>query len=233
VWAQYDAFRGGYNIINSFEGNGGEDVMFYASVLTGTYLSGERQYNYHEYKNIHEIMEFTASITQPITYIGDPAGTQRGGRGDMNSTWYKELSLAAMEIGSRTIFVQTMTANDSRSYEKRKQAVNALTPILRFNDNEGGRRVLFCLKQSAYRNSTRQREALEPSKPEHGPESHIRSAVEFGCIWIQAWMIAQQQRRTGTRVPVKRSMSGNVVSSRDQHINKVRGGNRTRTRSTW
>jgi hypothetical protein len=217
VWAQ-TRLNGGWNIVQSFEGLGGEGVLFYASVLTGIYLSGERQYDYTRYPTIHEVMEFTSSLTQPITYIGDPAGTQRGGKGDENSTWYRELSLAAMQLGSKTIFVQTMTANDARSYEKRKQAVNALTPVLHFNDNRGGERALFCMQQSAYRKPTRQREALEPARPEHGPESHIRSAMEYGCVWLQMWTTAQQNRRIEERQPLRRSMSGNIVSGRQKSL---------------
>jgi hypothetical protein len=228
VWCQGDLIRRTWNIVHAFEGKGGEDVMFYASILTGVYVSGERQYDYSEYDNIEEIMEFTVSLTQPVIYVGDPAGTQRGGRGDDSSTWYRELSMAAMQLGGRTVHVQTMTANNARSYEERKQAVNALTPLLRFNDNRGGRRVLFCLAQSSYRKPQRQREALEPAKPEHGPESHIRSAVEFGCVWLRHQALAARNSQRGPRKPVRRSLSGNLVSgaSRTMFDRSVRNGRR-------
>jgi hypothetical protein len=219
VWAQQDYGRGGWNVIESFEGLGGEDAHFYASVLTGVYVSGEHQYDYNAYQRLHEIMEFSASIRQPITYIGDPAGNQRGGRGDDKSTWYFELGVGAARIApNRKIFVNTITADNARSHMVRQDAVRNLMPMFRFDHGPGGARVLHCLRVSRFHRSASGRSQIEATKPEHGPESHIRTCVEYGAVWIRRMVMPQQMRSGEVRKPIRVSSAGNVVSGRQHEL---------------
>lgn len=223
VWLQQDYGRGGWNIIESFEGLGGEDAHFYASLLTGVYVSGDYSYNYDEYPRIHELMEFTANIALPITYVGDPAGNQRGGRGDDKSTWYSELAIgAALFSPSKRIFVNTVTAENARTHLVRQDAVRNLLPMLRFDHGPGGARVLHCLKVSRFKKTTSGRSINEAQKPEHGPESHIRTAVEFGAVWIKRMILAKNQQQAigmgQKRQPIRRSLSGNLVSGRQKEM---------------
>lgn len=235
VWLQQDLTRGGFNVVESFQGLGGEDVGFYASILTGTYFSGEHQYNYNEYPRIDDIMEFSANIGQVVTYIGDPAGNQRGAGGKDTSTWYKQLSMSARELCGATIFVNTITANNARSYETRKQAVNWLIPMLRFHQGQGGAWALTCMKNYRYKSpSLRGQEVFEPAKPMHDKHSHTATAIEYGAVWIKREFDAQLNRkRQGAekRKPTRVSLSGNVVSGRQKTMfdRNVRTGRRDGT----
>lgn len=215
IWVQADPGSGMWNVVESFEGDGGEDVTFYASVLTGVYLSGEYGYDYNSYPGIHQVMEFAAGITQPITYVGDSAGTQRGGAGDEKSTWNTQLSLAAKKISNKTVFVQTITANGARTNEARKNAVNALLPRFRFHNNAGGARVLQCLRNSIYPSAEGRRETREPLKPIHDEYSHIRTAFEYGNVWLER--MAERERQ-GPVQAVRRSLAGNIVSGRQKSL---------------
>lgn len=231
VWLQHDLQRGGYNVVESFQGLGGEDVGFYTSILTGTYYSGDRMYNYTEYPRIDDVMEFVKSITQTITYVGDPAGNQRGAGGKESSTWYKELTLAAKELSGAMIYVNTLTADNARTFAMRKEAVNWLAPVLRFHNNPGGAWVLTCLQQSRYKEPTlRGKEVYEPTKPVHGIHSHTRSALEFGATWIKFEVESSVHRKRGTerKKPTRVSMSGNIVSGRQGQLfdRSVRTGRR-------
>lgn len=215
IYVQADPVAGMWNVVDSFEGMGGEDVMFYASVMTGVYLSGEYQYDYDSYPGIHQFMEFTGSIAQPITYIGDPAGTQRGAAGDEKSTWYQQLTLAARKISAKSIFVQTITADNARAMTTRIGAVNELLPRFRFNNNPGGARVLFALQNSIYPSAKGRRELREPMIPVHDEYSHPRTAFEYGCVWLTRM---EQSRSNGKASPQRRSLAGNIVSGRQRNL---------------
>lgn len=215
IYVQKDRQHNMWNVVDHFEGDGGEDVSFYASVMTGVYLSGDNQYDYNTYPGIHQFMEFTANIRQPITYIGDPAGTQRGGAGDEASTWFRQLTIAAKRISTKTIYVQSITSQDARAYTTRIQAVNKLLPRFRFNRNSGGARVLFCLQNSRYQSPNRRVEIREPLKPLHNDMSHTRSAFEFGCVWLDRM---DQATFIGRASPVRRSLSGNLVSGKQKNL---------------
>lgn len=222
IWVQFDPATSLYNIIESFEGKSGDDVEFYASILTGIPLSGLHQYDYSEYERAAEVMEFTASIRQPIIYIGDPAGNQRGAGGAEEHTWYKQLAMASRKISMKTISVKSITAGDARTYAKRKAAVNELLPRLRFNSNPGGARVLHCLRQYRYKKAARGYEQNEPTKPEHGPESHICTALEYGCIYFS--MMQNPLGIEGRVKPTRRSLAGNLVSGRQKELFEPRRG---------
>lgn len=220
IWAQADTINGYWNVVDSFESKGGEDTSFYASLLTGVYLSGEHQYDYDAYPGLHTLMEFTVNISQPIQYVGDPAGNQRGGRGDEKSTFYRQLALDVKDItnGQQRIHVQGYTADDARSYIVRTKAVNELLPRFRFHNNAGGTRVLFCLQNSKYAAPTNSLSALEPTKPVHDEFSHIRSAYEYGNVALVR--MGTRTHRTNRVKPTRISLSGNVVSGRQNTLFK-------------
>ena len=205
-----------YNVIDSFEGLGGEDAGFYASVLTGVYLSGMNQYDYNRYNGIHQFMEFTSNIRQAIIYVGDPAGNQRGAGGEESETWFKKLNEKAMEFSGRSIIVHTVThiktpgieTGGVRSFTHRINCVNELLPQFQF-DSRGGDRTLKCLQQAKYPRPTRT-ESVEPMKPIHDKNSHIRTAFEWGCVWLAAQKIVENR---GVVVAVRQSMSGNRVNA--------------------
>lgn len=235
VWVQRDVNKGGFNVVESFQGLGGEGADFYASVLTGIYWSGDRQYDYTEYPRIDEIMEFTRNITQPITYAGDPAGKAKGAGGTERDTWYFNLTMFARELAGASVHVNTITADNARTYEARKQAINWIAPALRFHEGQGGAWVLTCLKNSRYKKpSLRGHEAYEPLKPAHDKHSHMRTALEYGATWLRFESMGAQNRRMNAQKkgkPIRRSLSGNVVSGgqRNLYERNVRTGRRDGT----
>lgn len=216
IYVQMDVTTGLLNVIDSFEGFGGEDVTFLASVMTGTYLSGDFQYDYDIYPGIHELMAFTGSFRQPITYVGDPSGNQRGAGGEETETWYRRLTLAARKISSRTIFVQSITADDARAFTTRISATNALLPRFRFHNNPGAAHVLYCLQSSRYPSAENRRELREPIKPIHDKFSHMRSAFEYGCVWVER--VEQRQAKPKREGPARVSLAGNLVSGRQRNL---------------
>jgi hypothetical protein len=215
IYVQEDVTNGFYNVVDCFEGKTGDGVEFYASVITGTYLSGDYQYNYDEYAGIHQFMEFAQSITQPIRYVGDPAGHQKNGLTGEKSTWYKALAAAVKEVSGKSIHVNSITAENARTHTVRNQAVNELLPRMQFHNNLGGAHVLHCLKNSKYSRPTRGREVAEPTKPIHDEFSHARSAVEFGCVWVSRMT---RSNMTEKAKPVRRSLTGNIVSGRQRNL---------------
>jgi hypothetical protein len=215
VYVQADPTTGLWNVVESFEGFGGEDVTFYASVMTGIYLSGDQGYDYDSYPGIHEFMEFTGNIRQNITYVGDPDGNKRGAGGDETSTWYKQLTLAARKLGSKTIFVQSITADDARAFTTRINAVNALLPRFRFHRNAGGSRALYALQSSRYPSPKNRTETREPLKPLHDEYSHMRSAFEYGCVWLERM---ENRAPRGSVTAARISASGNLVSGRQREL---------------
>jgi hypothetical protein len=200
---------GTINVVDSFEGYGGEDVTFYASVMTGVYVSGERQYNYDMDPGIHEFMEFTANIRQSVIYIGDPAGNTRGAGGEDDATWYRKLAQVSQRISKKTINVQSVSGKEPRTNAFRKEAVNDMIPMFQF-DHRGGARTLYCLQNSKYPKPTKT-QTHAPLAPIHDDMSHIRTAFEWGCAYMYA------QKAIQDRGPVKaaiRSMSGRAVVHR-------------------
>jgi hypothetical protein len=91
--------------------------------------------------------------------------------------------------------------------------------MFRFHNGPGGARVLHCLKVSRFKKTQSGRSITEPTKPEHGPESHIRTAVEYGAVWIRRMVLAKNERVVqGSRKPVRVSLSGNIVSGRQREM---------------
>lgn len=184
VLAQANRATGEISVFDSFEGRGGEDVTFYASVLTGTLLSGLHQYNYDDYPGIYELMGFLSSLLEPIVYIGDPAGNARGGGGGENDTWFRQLSLEASRISNRSIHVYSSPGAEQRTHTYRSQTMNMALPLLRFDLSPGARRALFCLQNSRFSKMQKARET-ERMRPQHDRMSHVRTCVEWGLVYLR------------------------------------------------
>lgn len=227
VLCQQEVETGYYNIIDSFEGMPNDDVRLYASMVTGTYVSG---YDYDQYTNAHEFIRLMQSVVHQIVWIGDPAGNQNH-VGNDKVTWYQELQRAAIELSGKSIYVNTLTAGDARSYEVRKQAINAVMNRMRFNTSQGGIRALQCLREAQYSKPrlSGRRESLEPAKPLHDQYSHVRTALEYGAVWWHR-MVNPQRANMGQnqRTPVRVSLSGNVVSGRQREMFEKVGGKKKR-----
>ncbi|HXG72790.1 MAG TPA: hypothetical protein VNJ04_19520 [Gemmatimonadaceae bacterium] len=186
VFFQEDAIRQRFRCIHAFENDGSEDADFIASVLVGIPISGSG-YDYRKYPGLLDLMDWIANLRKPIVYYGDPYGTHRGADG--KRSYYEALAETSATLTQKkgTIFVRTLTANDARSYESRKIALNKVTPKLDFHNGPGPQAVLLALQRSSYpeqrATSQRTRERLEPK---HDEFSHLRSCAEFFAVNIES-----------------------------------------------
>lgn len=212
VWLQEDQITRRFRVVEAFEGLGGEEAEFFASVLCGIKISGAHGYDYSRYPRIDELMEWLANLNRPITYFGDPYGNHRGADG--KRTFYEALRDKAHELsdGRNRVHVNSITkwrGKDARGFVARKEALLELAGRLDFNRSAGGSLVLTALKESRYpeRKPGRvyQTEILEP---QHDEFSHIRSAVEFWAVNLTA--AGSAGRTSSVAEPVRRNMSGKV-----------------------
>lgn len=185
AWIQHDTLTNRYRVIKGFQSQGGETPEFIASVITGIPISGYGGYNYSEnlYPGIGELMEWTANLKRSVIYFGDHYGTHGGG-GSM-SNYYDVLREKSEEMtdGQRTISVRTVTKDDSRSHDKRKNALSSLASRMDFDKNRGAAFVLAALQESKYPTRKEGRAYIDPvMKPEHDEWSHMRSAIEYFAI---------------------------------------------------
>lgn len=219
IWIQEDAKKGRYRVVDAFEGMGGEDVDFIASVIVGVPVSGRGGYNYHDYPDLYMLMEWTGSIDRPVIYYGDPYGKHRGGDG--KRSFYDALreTSARLTNGSNVVYVKAptsievpgITTKDTRSHQRRKVALNKILHKLDFNDTRGAAAVLTALKESKYpaRKEGRayQNEVLEP---QHDVYSHRRSAVEFFAVNVEPLQGESVGVPRSVR-PIRRSLGGRRV----------------------
>lgn len=218
VWIQEDKVRNRYRVVNSFEGRGGEDPRFFASILTGVRVSGYNGFDYESYPGLDALMEWTASLNRPVIYCGDHFGTHKGGDGAR--TFYEALREESAQLTGRAhiISVQTITkmagGGDARSFANRRIALNKVGPRMDFDQSYGGVAVLTALQESRFMdrkdNRGYQSELLEP---QHDKFSHRRSAVEFWAV-LMTNEEAMATHVTGmeSTAPMRISMSGKRIA---------------------
>ena len=205
-------------MVDGFEGVGGEDTGFIASVLTGVYVSGHGGYKYHQYPDIGPLMEWTGNLQVPVVYVGDPYGNHRGGDG--KKSFYEGLRDDSERLtgGANVIYVKAptsievpgITTKDTRNHLRRKVALNKIINKLDFNDTKGAASVLTALKESKYparkEGRTYSSEILEPA---HDKYSHRRTAMEFFAVNVEAGQGSGGMQRSVK--PIRRSMSGRTI----------------------
>lgn len=208
IWIQEDRPTGRFRVIDGFEGDGSEDAGFYASVLTGQYVSGVGGYDYGKYPELTKIMEWTGSLNRPVQYFGDHAGTHRGGDG--KRSFYEALTEESSKLtnGKNPIYVRTVTADGARTHAVRKNAVQMLAHRMDFNNTPGANAVLTALKESMYpRKADGRTFSRESVEPQHDMFSHRRTAMEF-------WAVNMEQethvRHKGVARPARVYMSGRL-----------------------
>lgn len=212
VWIQEDTTSRRYRIIDGFEGMGGEESDFYASVLVGVPISGVGGYDYGKYGRVLDLMEWTASIGRPVIYFGDPAGASRGAGG--RKTYYDELREKTHELtqGRNIVHVRSVTKHteegkkDARSHLVRKNALSKLAPRLDFNATPGASAVLTALKESRYPERKEGRAYVsETLEPQHDRNSHYRTALEYFAVNIE---VAEAVKSNPPGRAIRQSMGG-------------------------
>ena len=218
IWIQEDPKTNRYRVVDGFEGMGGEDVDFIASVLVGVPISGPGGFNYRDYPGLQEIMEWTGSLQQPVIYYGDPYGNHKGGDG--KKSFYEGLRDASEKLtgGANVIYVKAPTmievpgivSKDTRNHQRRKVALNKIINKLDFNDTRGAASVLTALKESKYParkdGRTYSSEILEPA---HDKYSHKRSAMEFFAVNVEVGQVGGVLQKSAR--PVRRTMTGRTI----------------------
>ncbi len=216
-WLQFHAPSGRPRLIDSYE-NAGKTAAFYASILSGIPVSGPEGFAYDEAD--FAAMDFARTITDPIVYVGDPYGRNRGADG--RSTVYETLAEEAKRLSNGNVFIHVLTsyAPDDRSYTGRRDALATMLPMMDFNDTPQVRTTLQALKEQRYKAVSASREIVNPtSDPVHGWGSHRVTALEFGAVHLHG---GRRMGQTRKQVMTKRQgLGGQALGNR--------GGALTRT----
>lgn len=205
--AQWVAATGRLRLIESYE-NAGQVAKFYATILTSTPLSGIEGYEYNEYD--YEFMDLMATVTDPVIFIGDPYGRNRGGEGVRS--YYEALSEEAAKLTNHKMHISILTsyADEDKGYEGRRDALASLIPMMDFNDTQQVRVTIQGLKEYAYKTISNSRELVNPtSKPVHSWASHRVTSLEFGAVHLRGGRILGQHQ--GRMAPQRVTLGGKTV----------------------
>jgi hypothetical protein len=183
LWAQYVIEQRRHRIVRAFT-MPNTDAAFVASVLTGAFdanMSGEQ---YKRYLAARDTMLWIRSLRDPITYVGDPYGFNRGGDG--LSTYYGTLATASDRLtgGRNVISVLERYDEAMKEYRLRREAVQALLPALDWSDEPDVQYALEMCREAKYPDMTK-RAVSEPDKPIHNRTSHFRSALEYLAVNVK------------------------------------------------
>lgn len=177
---QFHSATGRYRLIETYE-NAAQPARFYASLLVSTPLSGAEGFDYRERE--YRFMDLMESITDPIIYIGDPYGRNRGGSG--GQTFYETLKADAQELsnGHKRISVVVSYDPDDTSYAGRRDALATLIPMMDFNDTPDVRITLQAIREHRYKTIAAGRDIIRPAnEPVHGWGSHRVTSLEFMAV---------------------------------------------------
>jgi len=176
VWIQYDPGTDEHLVLETYMRSSMESG-YYASVMTGVPVSGIYQYD----DEALEIMRWTRTITDPIIYVGDPYGENRGGSGGM--TFYEGIAHKSKELTGVAIHVMVSWEPEDRGYSGRHEALREILPKLRFNDTERVRRLLASLQDYKYKAPREGRDTTAiVRQPLRIPGDHMITALEFYAV---------------------------------------------------
>lgn len=162
IWFQIDPSDARYpfKIIDAYQSNA-KTIKWYVPFITGrdTY-AGEPEGGYTELEE-DIIKEHRRYMFRYAGFFGDPAGKQK--------TVVSNQS--AIDVLA-TFGIYVTTNEKARGFEPRLQAVAESLPFCEFNEN----------KCSDLIQAIRDSRTNPQGKPVHGPESHYRSALEYGFV---------------------------------------------------
>lgn len=192
-WVQYDPGTGEYDVIECYM-RANADIRYHASIMLGIPLSGSFDYD----GDAMEVMAWTRTIRDPIIYVGDPYGENRGGDG--STTWYSSLQEKSAEIsgGMQGIYVMTSWEKIDRGFRDggRHDALREILPKANFNDNPRVRRGLSAIQEHRYKDMDDSRETTSVTKtPVHNAGSHLVTALEYLAVHRRVSIASTNMKR--------------------------------------
>lgn len=156
-----------------------KSARFLASVLVGRPITGPNGWGMTDYASAMPTMDFVNSLNRTIIYTGDIYGTHRGGDGEM--TYYERLLHTSDELthGRHAIAVTVRTDNESRSYQKRMQALTEVLKQMEWHNSPSVAYTLRAVKEARFGDGP------DPQKPLHDWTSHPRSALEHWAVVVE------------------------------------------------
>ena len=189
VWVQYDPGIDRHLVLDTYTRSGMESG-YYASIMTGVPVSGIYQYD----DEALDIMRWTATIRDPIIYVGDPYGENRGGSGGM--TFYEGIAQKSKELTGVAIHVMVSWEPEDRGYSGRHESVREILPKMEFNDTERVRRLLSALQEYKYKAPREGRDTTAIVKqPLRISGDHMITALEFYAVHRRVGQFADRVKR--------------------------------------
>lgn len=173
VWVQHDPVNNWWNVLDAYV-NKGQIADYYASIITGTFVSGEWVYDAEAIR----LMDWTQMLGQ-VKWWGDTFGDNKDAA--TNDTVYTRMfahKIYVNRVRNTNVKEESATKKAARTYRGRQEALRDYMPRIRFADTPGARLVLKALQYHKYQRIDTAR-ASEPYTPEHDWTSHLCSALEF------------------------------------------------------
>ena len=189
VWIQYDPGTDTHKVLDAYM-RSSMDSGYYASIMTGIPVSGIYDYDY----DALDIMRWTSTIRDPIVYVGDPYGTNRGGA--VGPTFYEGIAQKSKELTGVAIHVMVSWEPEDRGLEGRHEALRELLPKMEFNDTERVRRLLASMQDYKYKAPREGRDTTAAVRqPLRIPGDHMITAVEFYAVHRRIGQFAERVKR--------------------------------------
>jgi hypothetical protein len=178
LWVQYDPGTNEYLVLEAYM-RGGQEAGYHASVMLGIPVSGRFDYDY----DAIQVMQWTSTLRDPIIYVGDPYGTNKGGDG--SKTFYEGMMDKSKELtdNHHQILVRSSWEPEDRGFDGRIEALRELLPLMSFNDTPRVRRALVACTEYRFKDIDDTREIQTVSKvPLHTAGSHYVTALEYLAV---------------------------------------------------
>jgi hypothetical protein len=191
VWIQYDPGEDKHKVLETYM-RAGMESGYYASVMTGIPVSGV----YHYDEEALEIMAWTKTIRDPIVYIGDPYGMNRGGAG--GPTFYEGIAIKSKELTGAMIHVMVSWEPEDRGFQEggRHEALREILPKMDFNDTVRVRRLLGSIQEYKYKAPRDGRDTTAVVKtPLRIPGDHMITALEFYAVHRRVGRMSERVKR--------------------------------------
>lgn len=194
VWVQYDPGEDVYDVLDAYM-RGSVESGYHASVMTGIPVSGSYEYD----DDALDIMRWTRTIRDPVIYVGDPYGENRGGSG--GPTFYEGIASKSKELTGNPIYVMTSWEPEDRGFAGRHEALRELLPKMRFNDTPRVRRVLAALQEYRYKPPKDGESTGVVRQPIRISGDHMITALEYLAVHRRIGNVSSMAKRAA---PVRR-----------------------------